>query len=703
MRYILDGLDCPNCAAKIEKELNKITALGSTEVNYATKSVELPADQVEIAQEVLAAIKPEIKLRRRGDRSSLSAEGTEKTGKRVSLLIAGILFILGIVFNDGLLNSPYPWMEYPVFLTSYFLVGWPVITRAIRNIFRGEVFDENSLMTLATVGALAIHQLPEAVAVMLFYALGEYFQEKAVSRSRRSIEALLAIEPDYANLKKDGTTIRVRPEEVAVGQIILVKPGERVPLDGQVQTGESFVDTSALTGESVPRKLKTGAPILAGMVNGTGLLTVEVTKPYGESSVARILNLVEKAAERKAPTEQFITAFASYYTPFVVGVAVIIAVLPPLVVPGATFGEWLYRALVLLVISCPCALVVSVPLGYFGGIGSASRQGILIKGANYLDALANIQTVVFDKTGTLTEGVFRVTTVSPRNGFTTDQVLAAAAQAELFSNHPIAQSLREAYGQEITEEQVRAYEEIPAHGVRAEVGGKEVLAGNDRLMHREEIDHTDCDVQGTSVYVAIDRKYAGYIVIADEIKGDAPTAVAALKALGVQKVMMLTGDESSVAARVADQLGMDGFHAELLPEDKVACVEELMAETPHPKRQKLAFVGDGVNDAPVIMRADLGVAMGGLGSDAAIEAADVVLMEDAPSKLAQAISLARRTKRIIGQNIYLALGVKVFFLLLGVFGIATVWGAVFADVGVTILAVFNASRTHDIGKGIGLR
>lgn len=700
MRYILDGLDCPNCAAKIEKELNKITALGSTEVNYATKSVELPADQVEIAQEVLAAIKPEIKLRRRGDRSSLSAEGTEKTGKRVSLLIAGILFILGIVFNDGLLNSPYPWMEYPVFLTSYFLVGWPVITRAIRNIFRGEVFDENSLMTLATVGALAIRQLPEAVAVMLFYALGEYFQEKAVSRSRRSIEALLAIEPDYANLKKDGTTIRVRPEEVAVGQIILVKPGERVPLDGQVQTGESFVDTSALTGESVPRKLKTGAPILAGMVNGTGLLTVEVTKPYGESSVARILNLVEKAAERKAPTEQFITAFASYYTPFVVGVAVIIAVLPPLVVPGATFGEWLYRALVLLVISCPCALVVSVPLGYFGGIGSASRQGILIKGANYLDALANIQTVVFDKTGTLTEGVFRVTTVSPRNGFTTDQVLAAAAQAELFSNHPIAQSLREAYGQEITEEQVRAYEEIPAHGVRAEVGGKEVLAGNDRLMHREEIDHTDCDVQGTSVYVAIDRKYAGYIVIADEIKGDAPTAVAALKALGVQKVMMLTGDESSVAARVADQLGMDGFHAELLPEDKVACVEELMAETPHPKRQKLAFVGDGVNDAPVIMRADLGVAMGGLGSDAAIEAADVVLMEDAPSKLAQAISLARRTKRIIGQNIYLALGVKVFFLLLGVFGIATVWGAVFADVGVTILAVFNASRTHAIGKGI---
>ena len=693
MRYILDGLDCPNCAAKIEKELNKIPTLGPTKVSFATKSVELPADQVELAQKVISAIEPEVKLRSSGDRSLVSAEGAEKTGKRVSLLIAGLLFMIGLIYNEQLHNTPYSWMEYVVFLTSYSLVGWPVITRAFKNLFRGEVFDENFLMVMATAGAIAIRQLPEAAAVMLFYAVGEYFQDKAVNRSRRSIKALLAIEPDYANLKVNGTTERVRPEEVTVGQTILVKPGERVPLDGQVQAGESFVDTSALTGESVPRKVKTGESILAGMVNGIGLLTVKVTKPYGESSVARILNLVEKAAERKAPTEQFITVFARCYTPFVVGAAAIMAVVPPLLIPGATFGQWLYRALVLLVISCPCALVVSIPLGYFGGIGGASRQGILVKGANYLDALADTHTVVFDKTGTLTKGVFRVTEVSPRNGFTAAEVLAAAAQAELFSNHPIAQSLREAYGQEIAEEQVSAYEEIPAHGVKAEVAGKEVLAGNDRLMHREEIEHTDCDVQGTSVYVAIDRKYAGYIVIADEIRVDAPAAIADLKALGVQKVMMLTGDESSVAARVADQLGVDGYYAELLPEDKVARVEELMAEIPHPKRHKLAFVGDGVNDAPVITRADLGVAMGGLGSDAAIEAADVVLMEDAPSKLAQAISLARRTKRIIRQNIYLALGVKAFFLLLGAFGIATIWGAVFADVGVTILAVFNASRT----------
>lgn len=693
MRCTLDGLDCVNCAAKIEKELNKNPGLEHVKVNFVTKSIELPEEHFAVAQEVIARLEPGVRLRKDQD-----AEDASEKKNLLPLWISGVLFVIGFVFNEQLHNTPYSWLEYLVLLTSYFLVGWPVITGALRNLVRGEVFDENFLMTLATAGAIAIHQLPEAAGVMLFYAIGEYFQEKAVNRSRRSIRALLDIQPEYANLKENGTTRQVRPDEVAVGQTIVVKPGERVPLDGEVVAGTSLVDTSALTGESTPRKMEAGATILAGMVNGEGLLTVKVTRPYQDSSVARILHLVEEAGERKAPTEQFITVFARYYTPLVVTAAVLIAVVPPLFIPGATFSTWLYRALVLLVISCPCALVVSIPLGYFGGNGGASRHGILIKGANYLDALGNAHTVVFDKTGTLTKGVFRVTEVRPRNGFTPEEVLTAAAWAEVFSNHPIAHSLREAYGREIPVDLVRDYQEIPAHGISAVVAGKHVLAGNDRLMHREAIDHEDCEVQGTIVYVAIEREYAGYIVIADELRDDAKTAVEDLKALGVQKVFMLTGDDTTVAARVADQLQLDGFQAELLPEDKVTRLEELMAELPNRKQQKLVFVGDGVNDAPVITRADIGVAMGGLGSDAAIEAADVVLMEDAPSKLTRAIEIARRTRRIIRQNIYVALAVKAFFLFLGAFGVATIWEAVFADVGVTLLAVFNASRTLRYGS-----
>ncbi|HEY8391113.1 MAG TPA: heavy metal translocating P-type ATPase [Capillibacterium sp.] len=693
MRWTLEGLDCANCAAKIEQELKKIPGLEEVKINFATKRIDLPAGQQAVAQEVIARLEPGVKL----VTAEEAEEGEEKEDHR-RLWVSGLLFLIGFLFHDQLHQTPHSWLEYAVLLTAYFLVGWPVIWKAVRNLLRGELFDENFLMTVATAGAIAIHQLPEAVGVMLFYAVGEYFQDQAVDRSRRSIKALLDIQPDYAHLKENGTTRKVRPQEVAVGELIVVKPGERVPLDGEVMSGESFVDTSALTGESVPRKVGAGERILAGMVNGAGLLTVKVTKPYGESSVARILHLVEEAGERKAPTEQYITTFARYYTPLVVGAAFLLAVLPPLVVPGAVFKDWLYRALVLLVISCPCALVVSIPLGYFGGIGGASRQGILIKGANYLEALTNTHTVVFDKTGTLTQGVFRVVEVVPRNGFTREELLTAAASAEVYSNHPIAHSLREAYGQEIPSDLVRDYQEIPAHGIRAVVAGKQVLAGNDRLMHREEIDHEDCTVQGTIVYVAIDRKYAGYIVIADELKADAKEGVARLKALGVERVLMLTGDDATVAARVAQEVGMDGFYAELLPEDKVARVEELLAEVPDRRRQKLIFVGDGVNDAPVITRADIGVAIRGLGSDAAMEAADVVLMDGAPSKLAQAIEIARRTKGIIRQNIGLALGVKAFFLLLGTFGVATIWEAVFADVGVTLLAVFNAARTLVPGR-----
>ncbi len=615
--------------------------------------------------------------------------------RRQPLLIAvsGVLLLVGSVLHEQLHRTPYSWAEFAILLPSYLLVGWPVVRAAFVNLARGRVFDEHFLMTVATGGAIAIHQLPEAAAVMLFYAVGEHFQDLAVDRSRRSIAALLDIKPEYATLKLDGEAVQVRPDEVRVGQVILVRPGEKVPLDGEVIEGASFVDASALTGESVPRSVREGDSVLAGMINGQGLLTVRVARPFEESSVSRILELVENAAARKAPTEQFITAFSRYYTPAVVLGAAALAAIPPLVVPGVAFSTWVYRALVLLVISCPCALVVSVPLGYFGGIGGASRRGILVKGANYLDALSYVHTVVFDKTGTLTRGVFRVARVVAYNGFGQDEVLAAAAAAEIHSNHPIAQSIRAAYGGEISPERVSQYREIPGHGVRATVDGRDVLAGNDRLLHAEGIPHEVCEVDGTDVHVVIDGVFAGYIVISDEIRPDARRTIARLKQLGVKKTVMLTGDEEGVARRVAQAVGLDEYFAELLPEGKVRKVEELQAAMANRRRQKLAFVGDGINDAPVIMRADIGVAMGALGSDAAIEAADVVLMEDAPSKLAQAVEIGRRTERIVRQNVVLALGVKAFFLILGVAGSATIPEAVFADVGVTLLAVFNATRT----------
>ncbi|MBE3581394.1 MAG: cadmium-translocating P-type ATPase [Thermoanaerobacteraceae bacterium] len=698
MRYTLAGLECASCAAKIEQELRKIKGLEGVTVNFADQSVELPPELAAAAQEAISRVEPGVRLVEQGERRPAAAE-EEGEGKKALYLIvaAGLLWGVGFLFNQQLHRTPYAWAEYAVLLAAYLLVGGPVIQTAFRNLVRGQVFDENFLMSVATLGAIAIHQLPEAAAVMLFYAVGEYFQERAVNRSRRAITALLDIRPDYANLKLNGETKQVRPEEVAVGQIIVVKPGERVPLDGEVLEGTSFVDTSALTGESVPRKVEAGEKVLAGMVNTQGLLTVRVTKPYAKSSVARILELVENAAGRKAPTEQFITAFSRYYTPAVVFGALAVAVVPPLVIPGATFSEWIYRALVLLVISCPCALVISVPLGYFGGIGGASRRGILIKGANFLDALAGLHTVVFDKTGTLTRGVFRVTRVVPYNGFSAEELLSLAAHAEAFSTHPIARSIWEAYGREISPDMVGEYQEIAGHGISAVVGGKRVLAGNDRLMHREGIAHDVCDLEGTGVYVAVDGTFAGYIIISDELKPDAKEAIARLKGLGVQQTVMLTGDEESVARRVAESLGLDAYFAELLPEDKVAKVEELAAGLAEHRKQKLAFVGDGINDAPVITRADVGVAMGGLGSDAAIEAADVVLMEDKPSRLATAVEIARYTGRIVRQNVVLALGVKAFFLVLGAFGVATIWEAVFADVGVTLVAIFNATRTLRYG------
>lgn len=692
MRYKLAGLDCAGCAARLEQELRRVKGLEKATINFAARSLDLPPEMLPAAREVIARVEPEVRLiETDGDETREENEKARRNLYRI--IIATLLLVPGLIFNEQLHRTPYFWAEYAVLLAAYFLVGWPVIRTALRNLARGKFFDETFLMTVATAGAIAIHQLPEAVGVMLFYAVGEYFQERAVNRSRCSIAALLDIRPQYANLKLNGETKRVRPEEVEVGQAIVIKPGERVPLDGEVVDGVSFVDTSALTGEAVPRKVEKGEPILAGMINGHGLLTVRVTRPFEESSVARILELVENAATRKAPTEQFITAFSRYYTPAVVLGALALAVIPPLVLPEAAFSTWIYRALVLLVISCPCALVVSIPLGYFGGIGSASRRGILVKGASFLDALPALHTVVFDKTGTLTRGVFRVSRVVPYNGFTPKELLYTAAAAELYSNHPIAQSIREAWGSEISPDQVKDYHEIPGHGIRAVVKGRQVLAGNDRLLHREGIVHEVCSVEGTGVHVVIDGTFAGYIVIADEVKPDAGEAVARLKELGVKRIVMLTGDEEAVARRVARDLGIDAYFAELLPEDKVAKVEELEASLPDRRRQKLAFVGDGINDAPVITRADVGVAMGGLGSDAAIEAADVVLMEDAPSRLADAIEIARYTGLIVRQNVVLALSIKAFFLILGVLGVATIWEAVFADVGVALAAIFNASRT----------
>lgn len=608
------------------------------------------------------------------------------------LPILGVVFLLGIglIFQEKLHATPYSIGEYLVFIPAYLLSGWTVLSNAGRNILRGRIFDENFLMTIATLGAIAIHQLPEAVGVMLFYQVGELFQDLAVSRSRRSIQSLLEIRPDTANLKVNDSIQQVSPETVNVGDIILVKPGEKIPLDGEIIEGNSQVDTSALTGEPVPKTVKIGETVLAGMINTTGVLTLKVSKNFGESSIAKILDLVENASSKKAKSEKFITRFAQYYTPVVVFLSLGVALLPPLFIPGATSEEWVYRALILLVISCPCGLVISIPLGYFGGIGGAAKNGILVKGATFLDTLTAVKTVVFDKTGTLTEGVFKVSEIVPKNGYTETQLLMLAAHAESHSNHPIAQSIREAYGQQIDDKIVEDYEEIAGHGIKAKVKNQVILAGNNRLLHRENINLETCEVGGTVVYLAVDGQYAGYILIADELKQDAAQAIFNLKKIGIEQTIMLTGDNKTVAQSVAEKLGLDNYLAELLPEDKVDAFEQILHKTG--EKNKVAFVGDGINDAPVIARADVGIAMGGLGSDAAIETADIVIMTDAPSKVAEAIKIGKKTHKIVWQNILFALGVKGIFILLGIVGIATLWEAVFADVGVALLAILNASR-----------
>nr|WP_304284434.1 heavy metal translocating P-type ATPase [Clostridium paraputrificum] len=602
---------------------------------------------------------------------------------KVTLAIGFILFAIAIFIGEEKSYVPY------IYALSYVLVGGKVVLSAIRNIFRGQVFDENFLMTVATLGAFAIGNHPEGVAVMIFYEIGELFQSYAVNRSRKSISSLMDIRADYANLIIDGKEKKVDPSEIKIDDIIVIKPGERVPLDGVVIEGNSSLDTSALTGESLPRNIELNDEILAGVINLTGVIRVKVTKEFGESTVSRILELVQNASSKKAQTEKFITKFARYYTPVVVLSAVALAIIPPLVVEGALFSDWVYRALIFLVVSCPCALVVSIPLGLFAGIGGASKNGVLIKGGNYLEALKDVETVVFDKTGTLTKGVFKVVKINTNN-IEEGELLRIAATGESFSNHPIAQSILKAYGKEVDKSIISNYEEISGNGIKVNIDNKEVLLGNYKLMNSNGIKYTNSQEIGTVVHVVVDGEYKGNIVIADEVKEDSKEAIEMLKKIGVKKCVMLTGDNKKVAEKIAEELGLDEVYAELLPTDKVAMVEKLLKEKS--EKGKLAFVGDGINDAPVLARADVGVAMGGIGSDAAIEAADVVLMRDNPSSLVDAIEIGRKTNRILWQNIIFSLGVKIAVLIPAAIGIANMWEGVFADVGVTLIAVLNSMR-----------
>lgn len=609
----------------------------------------------------------------------------------IKIIISAILFVLALVIPFS--NE---WINNGLFIISYLVVGCEILKKAVRNIFRGKVFDENFLMVVATIGAFAIGEFPEAVAVMLFYQVGELFQSYAVDKSRKSIASLMDIRPDYANIEKDGKVEKVDPDEVKIGDIIIVKTGEKIPLDGVIIEGRSSLDTMALTGESVPRVVKTEDEVLSGCINKDGLLKIRVTKEFGESTVSRILDLVENASSKKSKSENFITKFAKYYTPTVVIIAVLLAFIPPIILKDfSTFSVWLYRALSFLVVSCPCALVISIPLSFFGGIGGASKMGILIKGSNYLEALANTETVVFDKTGTLTEGIFEVQDIYAE-GIEKDELLRIVAHAENYSNHPIAKSVKKAYNKEIDEKIIKNPQELSGKGIWAKIDEKDILVGNEKLMLEEKIDFKKCDEVGTILYVAIDKKYVGYVLIADKIKQDSPKTIRELKAMNIKKTVMLTGDKKEVGEYVAKKLNMDKVYTELLPDGKVEKVEELLKQKS--ENGKLVFVGDGINDAPVLTISDIGVAMGGLGSDAAIEAADIVIMTDETSKISKAINLSKKTMRIVRENIIFAIFVKIAVLVLTAFGASTMWEAVFADVGVSVIAIINALRMLNIKK-----
>lgn len=727
IKLVLNGLNCANCANKIENKVNKINGIKEASLNFSTTvlTVEIYEESLkdEIIREIKSIVKklePHVNVEEKYDESKIVNKTTacssgccdighkhevDENNKshghdhefkenesgilgyakdNVMLIIGTIIYVIALIYkgNENLLSVL-------LFAASYLVIGGEVVLTAIKNMARGEVFDENFLMSIATIGAFFIGEYPEAVAVMLFYQIGEMFQGYAVNRSRKSISSLMNIRADYANVLRNNSEVKVPPEEVSLDETIVIKPGERIPLDGIVLEGTSFVDTSALTGESVPREVNVGSEILSGAINNNGVLKVKVSKEYGQSTVARILELVENASNKKAPTEKFITKFAKVYTPIVVAISILVAVIPPLVIKDATFSEWIYKALSILVVSCPCALVVSIPLGFFSGIGGASKKGILVKGGNYLEALKDSEIVVFDKTGTLTKGVFNVTQINPKN-ISKEDLLEITAIGESLSNHPIAISIANAYGKEIDKNAIKDYKEISGHGIEVTIRENDVLLGNSKLMKVNNINYEEIDSIGTIVHVAVNGEYKGNIVISDEVKDNVKEALKELKSVGIKKTVMLTGDNKIVAEKVAKSIGIDEVYSELLPGDKVSKVETILTEKT--SKGKVLFVGDGINDAPVLARADIGVAMGGIGSDAAIEAADVVLMKDKVEAIAEAIRVSRRTNKILWQNIIFSLGVKVAVMILVVLGLTNMWAAVFADVGVTLIAVLNSMR-----------
>ena len=703
----IEGLDCPNCAAKVERKINTLEGIKEATVDFLGKKIVVLADEisenelVELIQTEVDKIEDGVKVFVPKVQAGESSSEEEDTGKiKKKLLIGGILFVLGI-FVPKTLFIP----KLAVFLVSYLVIGGDVLLSAFKNILNGQVFDENFLMAIATIGAFAIGEYPEGVAVMLFYQLGELLQGIAVNNSRKSIVSLMDIRPDYANIKVGEGIKKVSPEEIKVGEIIVVKPGEKVPLDGKIVKGASTFDTSVLTGESLPREAKAGDDVLSGFINKNGLIEIQVAKVFSESTVSKILYLMENAGSKKSKTENFITKFARYYTPVVVITALIVAIFPPLLIQGATFSDWIYRALIFLVVSCPCALVISIPLGFFGGIGGASRHGILIKGTNYLEVLNNMESVVMDKTGTLTKGIFKVTEVNAENNIkindfqnnktelTKPLLLKYAAHIEKFSNHPIAQSIVAEYENSVSkvdENVVKDFEEISGFGIKVNINNHQFLAGNSKLMNLRNITFDKKENLGTAIYLAADGKYIGNILISDEVKEDSARAIKGMKENGVKEIVMLTGDNEAIGKNIAEKLGIDKVFTELLPNEKVEKLEEIYKTKS--EKGKVAFVGDGINDAPVLARADLGIAMGGAGSDAAIEAADVVIMNDEPSKIVTAIKIAKKTKEIVWQNITVAFAIKIVVMALGLFGDATMWEAVFADVGVALLAVLNATR-----------
>jgi len=692
--FTLKGLSCAGCAAKIESAVKKMENVEYASVNLAAAKLrvetaeDISADIHKIVENIVHTYEPDVEVLEY-IRAKRAVNDTVSRPKILWLSAGAVAFMCGILFQYVFDISGGGYVAAVLFAFSYLLLGGKVLIRMVKNITKGRIFDENFLMGFATLGAIAIGKPAEAVTVMLFYQIGEFFQEMAVAKSRKRISDLMDIRPDYANLKQSGEIIKVAPETVRIGDLIVVKPGEKIPLDGTVIEGEAFLDWAALTGESIPRRASPGDTVLSGCINQNGVLTIRATQTFDESTVSKILDLVENAADKKAPTETFITKFARYYTPAVVGFAALLAVIPPLFF-GGIWTDWISRALIFLVISCPCALVVSIPLGFMGGIGGASKKGILVKGGNFLEALANLDMVMFDKTGTLTRGVFAVTEIQPAGGFSESELLEATANAEAFSNHPIAVSILKAFDGEVDKDRLTHYEEIAGHGVSVKAGSISILAGNEKLMTKMGIDFTAHQSIGTKVYVAIDGVYAGCIVITDEIKPDSRGLVDSLKKLGVRKTVMLSGDTLQIANAIASEIKLDEVYADLLPQEKVEKVE-MLSKQKQPKKT-LAFVGDGINDAPVLAMADVGVAMGGLGSDAAIEAADVVLMTDEPGKLVEAIEIARFTKRVVWQNIVASLGIKFLFLFLATLNVSSLWEAVFADVGVSLLAVFNSMR-----------